>query len=310
MSRITRARIEPGDSLTATDLNNRYSDYTQTNLNLDNVADGSIDSQQLPSGSVLKAVQQTELGTGDVQHTSDQTITRKTSGSAAATVVAPAAGFALNGTSGFTLATNDVLRVYITYQCRSLLNSLDPNNTGAVGLGTLTFQERFATGSSTTVCNLGAMAWMFQLKWDITSSSLGAFANLPNQGSMLSVWSSSGGSTSKYGDAVTNLDGTAFIPAWWSGGMYWQNGRHDNAIGTDFGKQNTGWRTVTLTWVYQNTGSPVTVYGLQTVAHGLFHPYNHGGDNGIVLDTATYASGNPTLQVGIGNAVVMHMRGA
>ena len=310
MSRITRGRIDAGDSLTSPDLNNRYSDYTQTDLNLDNAADGSIDSQQLPVGAVLKGVQQNVLGTGDVQHTSVQTIARKTSGTAAATVVAPAGGFALNSTSGFTLATNDVLRVYVTYQCRSLLNGLSPNATGAVGLGTLTFQQRFATGLGTTVCNLGAMAWMFQLKWDITSSSLGAFVNLPNQGSMLTVWSSSGGSTSKYGDAVTKLDGTAFIPAWWSGGMYWENGRHDQAAGDGYGVQDTGWRTVTLTWVYKNTGSPVTVYGLQTVAHGLFHPYNHGGDNGIALDPATYASGSPTLQVGLGNAVVMHMRGA
>lgn len=308
MSRITRARIDAGDSLTSTDLNNRYSDYTQTDLNLDNAADGSIDSQQLPAGAVLKGVQQNALGTGDVQHTSVQTIARKTGGTAGATPVAPAGGFALNSTSGFTLATNDVLRVYITYQCKSMLNSFDPNVTGP--LGTLTIQERPSSGAATKICNLGAMAWMFQLKWDITSSSLGAFVNLPNQGSMLTVWSSSGGSTSKYGDAVTKLDGTAFIPAWWSGGMYWQNGKHNASIGDDFGKQNTGWRTVTLTWVYKNTGSPVTVYGLQTVAHGVFHPYNHGGDNGIVLDTSTYSSGAPTLQVGIGNAVVMHMRGA
>ncbi len=300
MSRITRARIEAGESLTSADLNNRYSDYTQTNLNLDNAADGSIDYQQLPSSSVLKAVQQQALGTGDVQHTSVQTVLRTTSGPGTATIVAPALGFALNGSSGFTLATNDVIRVYITYQCRGMLNSHNPNV--LTTMGTITFQERPTSGGATTTCNLGAMAWLFQLQWDITSSGLTGWAQLPNQNNLQSQWSS----TSKYGAAVSDLAGTAFVPAWWSGGMYWDNGRHNNS---DFHSRNTGWRAVTLTWVYKNTGSPVTVYGLRTVARGLYHPYNDGSNNGIVLDEGTY-SNQPTLEVGVGNAVVMHMRGA
>lgn len=296
MSRITRARIDPGDLLTSTDLNNRYSDYTQTDLNLDNAADQSIDYEQLPANPVLKAVHQQQVGTGDVQHTSVQTVTRALT--PGATILAPAAGFQLGGASGFTLATNDVLRVYVTYQCRSLLNGLDPNSTPP--MGRLLFTER--GGSAATQVNIGAMAWLFQLQWDITSSSLTNWASLPNQNNMASNWSSTG----YPGAGVDELAGSAFVPAWWSGGMYWENGRHNQG---NFNFQTTGWRAVTLTWVYQNTGGPVTVHGLRTVAHGLFHPYNDGSENGIVLDTTAGYTNNPSLEVGIGNAVVMHMRG-
>lgn len=299
MSRITRARIVDGDSLTSSDLNARYSDYTQTDLNLDNASDGSIDSQQLPAEAILKAVHQQQVGTGDVQHSSVQAVTRSTSGSPTATILAPTSGFQLGGASGFTLATGDILRVYLTYQCRSVLNGFDPNTTGP--MGKLDFQQRPSSGSAATFCNLGAQAWMFQLQWDITSSSLTAWATLPNQSNMTTTWSSTG----KYGANVNSLDGTAFIPAWWSGGMFWQNGRHNQG---DFHHQNCGWRAVTLTWVYENTGSPVTVHGLRTVASGLVHPYNDGSDNGVVFDYGTYATANPSLEVGIGNVVVMHMR--
>ena len=296
MSRITRGRIEPGDQLESSDLNARYADFTQTDLNLDNAADGSIDVPSMPAQSVLKQVHQQSLGTGDVQHTSHQTVTRKTAGSTPATILSPTAGFGLAGAFGFTLETGDVLRVYITYQCRSMLNLLNPNISAVMGL--LGFTER--GGSAPTQCNIGAMAWMFQLQWDTTSGGLTSWSSLPNQSNMSTTWKATG----LYGAGVGQLDGTAFVPAWWSGGMYWQNGSHNNA---DFARQNTGWRAVTLTWTYKNIGPPVTVFGLRTVAHGLFHPYNDGSDNGIVLDVASYT--NPYLEVGIGNAVVMHMRG-
>lgn len=300
MSRITRDRIEPGDPLSSAGLDTRYSDYTQTDLNLDNVADGSVDSQHMPLQAILKGIHQQALGTGDIQHSSVQSVARKLSGATAATVLAPAGGFPLNAAFGFDLATNDVLRVYITYQCRGMLDGLNPHT---VAMGLLQFTQR--GGAAATQCNLGAMAWMFQLQWDITSSSLAAWASLPNQDDMSTTWKATG----LYGAGVDELAGTAFIPAWWSGGMFWGSGDHNNG---DFGYQNTGWRAVTLSWVYKNTGPPKTVYGLRTVAHGLFHPYNDGSDNGVVLDTTAYTAPTPTspyLEVGVGNAVVMHMRG-
>lgn len=306
MSRITRARIEAGDSLTSTDLNNRYSDYTQTDLDENNVVDGAIDAAQMPSNAIILATQQASIGTSDLQHTSFGTVTRTVgSGPATPTVVNPTT-IATSPSSGWALSQGTTLRVYVTLAVRGQIGLTTDPHLSTV-MGSVEVDKR--TTGGTTHINIGAHAWLLQLQWDKTSSSLGAFENVPNQNNMQSVWT--GG---KYGAAVTALDGTALIPAMWAGGVYWDDGKHNASVTVGPAtlerreRRATGWRSVTLSWVYRGTAPVTTVYGWRLVAHGLYHPYNNGSDNGIVLDTQAFTGTAPTLNYGIGNLLAIHMR--
>ena len=69
MSRIDRERLEPGDTLTATDLNNRYNDYSQTGtIDADNTRDGAVDVPHIPSDATLINALHSSINGRDIYH--------------------------------------------------------------------------------------------------------------------------------------------------------------------------------------------------------------------------------------------------
>jgi hypothetical protein len=296
VSRITRQRLEAGDDITAASLNDRYNDYTQTDINLDNVADGAIDTAQMPSNAVLLYTQQDDIGTGDITFASYSTVNRTTA-SPPAQVTINNSEVAVNGTTGVTVTSGQVLRVYASLTCRSVpgvgFSAHSPTN-----MGVLDFQGY----SSATVSQVSyaAHGWLFRLEWDITSSALTDWEAVPGQGPFDSEWRSTGFD----GEDVSELAGTGLIPLCWAGATAWDDGNPDLLVRK---YQNTGWRTVTVSFI--RVGSGETVYGLRLRCLGLVHPRNTASVNGLIVDTtSTFNGATPTLDYGPGNIALMHMR--
>jgi hypothetical protein len=301
MSRIVRERLEPGDQIASSTLDDRYNDFTQTDINENNVADGSVDSTQMPNAPTLRQSQVYDIGTGDITFATYTRIGRSTTPLPPAGHVVANSTVALNGTNGYTLESGEVLRVYSTLTCRSMpvMSNFSPHAIGA--LGSILFRDY--TGSPTGEIGIGAHAWRFWLEWDITSSALTTFEPVPGQGDFSALWRSSG----LYGQDVNELNGTGFIPLCWAGCTEWSFG--DPAL-TFRKEQNTGWRTATISFVYEKPSGSVTVYGLRLVVQGLYHPYNDSGFNGMVYDpSSTFGAGaSIDLDYGPGSILAMHMR--
>jgi hypothetical protein len=300
MSRITRERIEPGDAATSSDLNTRYSDYTQTDLNVDNATNPAFDEDQMPAQAVLINATQGEVGVpADIAHASPAQIAM-TVGAGAATPVAVQRNVAVDPASGWTLASGTLLRVYFNLQCKSVIPVSplpaphDSTKMGAMAIG------QFGSTAFHYV-SIGAHCWLVQLQWNITSSALNAgdFVSVPGQGNFQSTW----GITGKYGEPVSNLAGTAAIPMMWAGTIGWQDAQQSGPSTLEI--QRNGWRNLSGSWAYSGSGQ--TVYGFRLVVHGVYHPYNNGADNGLVLEKA-FAAGSNTFQYSLGNILAMHMR--
>lgn len=304
MSRITRDRIEPGDALQSADLNTRYSDYTQTDLNAENVTDAAFDSVHMPAEAVLINMTQGTIGVaGDIAHTTPHFYYNATSGPATrnpALNPSAAAGVAVGGVSGWTLSTGTVLRVYFNLQCKSGLNGANPHQgppgpaiLGAVAIGN-------PTSTAFDYFSIGAHCWLIQLQWDITSSSLANFVDVPGAGDFQSTWTGS-----KYGERANNMAGVAAVPAMWAGSVGWYPGFGGQALPVTREIRANGWRNVAGGWVYNGGGQ--TVYGFRVVIHGVYHPYNDGANNGLALET-NFGTAQLQLSYSLGNILAMHMR--
>ena len=292
MSRITRGRINAGNPLEAADLNTRYADFTQTDLDDTNIADHAVDTAQLPSNAILLNSLQGFGPSAVITHASPLTVARTTSGPATPTALS-VGGHALG--SGWTINSDEVLRVYANAQVRGVITASTSPHGNLDGSVTVTQRGSFST---TPVC-IGAHVWVVQLQWDITSASRANYVNVPNQGDFQSTWSTSG----RYGEPLSNLAGTAVFPAFWSGGINWQDGKTDG--GTDTEERGTGWRNIALTWHFA-PGSSTTVYGLRLVIHGIYHPRNDGTNNGLVLDVGS--TSGISAQYQSGNTLALHMK--
>lgn len=300
MSRITRERIEPGDAATSSDLNTRYSDYTQTDLNVDNATNPAFDEDQMPAQAVLINATQGSIGkAGDLAHAAP-------GGPVALSPTGPATLTAVNGTvavgggSGWVLASGTLLRVYFNLQCKSTIPASPvPDPHDSAKMGAMAIGEFGSTAFH--YVGIGAHCWLVQLQWNITSSALNAgdFVAVPGQGGFQSTWSTTG----KHGEPVSNIAGTAAIPMMWAGTISWTDAQQ--AGPSTLKIRANGWRNLSGSWVYNGSGQ--TVYGFRLVVHGVYHPYNDGTDNGLVLETAFTTAGN-SFQYSLGNILALHMR--
>jgi len=301
MSRITRERLRAGDSLTAASINDRYSDYTQTAaIDENNVRDGFVDVVHTPSSNMLINTVHSVINANSIYHTSP-TIISPTTSFAAPTPVA--IGQTALG-SGWTITGDDVLRVYGSLQCKGHI-AADPNTIGSdAALDVKDFGS-----SNTTNLSMATHLWVVQLQWDITSAALGAWATIPGGNNFQALFNpAAAAGRARYGAPVNELEGCAFVPAYWSGAEFWYPGGEANPT-TNTLFFTTGWRNVPLTWSYM-PGSNVTVYGLRMVVHGVYHPWNKAGNiNGLGLDY-TFGAGAATARLHHDSASIsaIHMR--
>jgi hypothetical protein len=285
MSRITDGPVKDGDALNAASLNDRFTSYTQTDINAFNARDASHDLPQFATGWVETHTQSQQLGTISLKHGSTTTINGMTA--------MPASPVAITGTmsfgAGLTIAVDEILRVYWNLSVRP-----DPGNNwnSAGSLGYYVFP---GTGGGTRAASTWGAVWAFYLEWDITSSALAAFVPVNGQQDFTSVIGT------KYGNTLAQCEATSVVNA----DLRYAT-PNQGELAADSTEEFFGFRALSGAWYYPRTGTPLTVYGLRVVCKGIMHPWSVGTANYLVHDT-TYSNG-ATLQYTAGNLSVLKQR--
>jgi hypothetical protein len=275
MSRINRARIVDGDQATAASLNDRFDDFSQANaLDRFNLRDAAVDLPQLAKSPDFQApfVQVDNIGKVDLLHASPVSVTGFTSAPYTSPhIVEDGAGnptFATY-TGGLSITPGQVLRIYWSL-------SVDADLTGTPE--TVGFQSVQVThsGGSGAAVSTSAGCFVAWLQWDITSSALGAWTEVPGQGDFKTQFGSN------YGNTLSDCRATTVIPLWASYPSSLSEGQPTTARTTN----SMGWRGISGAWHY-NSATTFTVYGLRLVLIGAMHPnrVSVATPNNLVMDT-------------------------
>lgn len=276
MSRINRARIVDGDQATAASLNDRFDDFSQANaLDRFNLRDAAVDLPQLAKSPDFQApfVQVDNIGKVDLLHASPVSVTGFTSSPYTNPhIVEDGAGnptFATY-TGGLSITPGQVLRIYWSL-------SVDVDISAFPYRGGIQFNQ-IKHSSGTTDVSTSAGCFVAWLQWDITSSALGAWTEVPGQGDFKTQFGS------YYGNMLSNCRATTVIPLW----AHWSTSLDDgepSSSGMD--ARTMGWRGISGAWHY-NSATTFTVYGLRVVMLGVMHPnrVSVATPNNLVLDPA------------------------
>ena len=300
MSRINRAPVTDGTVIDATDLNDRYSDFTQTDLNQFNHRDAAHDLPQFSkSGFMLQQAARTAIGNPSWKHATFNSVPATVAPPAFA-VVSDAALLptVLNtGASGWTVTTDDVLRIYWDLTVRP---DYELGNTPWLNSGSGCFYTFGDGGAGTVGVNGGGACWAFWLQWDITDNTLTNWVDVPGQ--------------DRFNDTVTTLTGTSLdntqatsvLSAFNETASLPSNG----TIPSGKLERRRGWTSVSGAWHYTPPSGTRTVYGVRVVFTGVLRPFNNGGVNYLVYDPPAADSGNTKLDYNAGsiNASVLRMK--
>ena len=301
MSRIIRPAVQDGESIDATDLNTRFSDYNQTDLNAFNHRDAAYDLPQFDSpgvstfGFIGKYQNSITIGKNDYKHTSSVTV----SGTATTPPAAPyVVGDGVSptvmsfGILGQAVAANEVLRVYWDL-------SVYPHWIGSRPWSGYDYNLISSGGGGSTAVGTNGSCWGFWLQWDITSNALTNFVNVPQQGSFDTNLTGS-----IYGSPLSDTTATSVVPAY-----------IDRAI-PDAGIVNStpvqiavGWRGISGAWYYPKTSGSQTIFGLRLVFTGVLHPYYNAGtsSNALVHDTSWAGDARLSYNGGKMNAFIQRI---
>jgi hypothetical protein len=295
MSRIIRGPIVDGEEIKAGPLNDRFTDFTQTNLNQFNTRDAAIDLPQFERsgqrGFMVPVATDTEIGEASLKHTTSVTlngqITAPTTpyiigdASPAPTVLGPL------GVGLVNVTTDNVLRVYWHLNVR-------PKYTGSPWLETDTPSPAYdmdASGGGQQGVFTSGTCWVIYLQWDITSPALTNWTEVPFQGDYRTAIT--GGVV---GDALSDCTAASVVPAW----ITYSDADDRIVVGSPHNiGVPVGWRSVSGCYYYDASmaGEISTVYGLRLVAKGPMHPYNVGGVNYLVHQTAVSGDTGTDVQL-------------
>ena len=291
MSRIVRAAVNDGDTLDAASLNDRFSDYTQTDLNAFNHRDAAHDLPQFAKVWLQTYQQQVTLGLNDWKHGSTVSVSGMTAMPAAAHPIEDGAGNPTDMSfgAGLTISPGEVLRVYWN------LSVKPDDGTNWNTAGSLAYYDfNNGSGGAQPTSTWGA-CWVFYLEWDITSSARTNYVPVVGQSDFTTVI---GG---KYGNALSICEASSVVPA----DLRMAAPNQGNVpIASETG--NLEWRGVSGAWYYPRTGSDLTIYGLRLVVKGVMHPWHVGTTNYLVHDT-TFST-DAALEYNGGNLAVIKQR--
>jgi hypothetical protein len=294
MSRINNAVIEAGDSLSASDLNSRFTAFSQNNaLNATNTRDAAFDLPQMQStGFMGKHFAHADIGKSDFHHAAPVVVASYTGatyptphvvedGTGTATVLSL-------GASGWALEANkDIMRVYWDLSVRATYSGTPWTGGGALG--------SFSIAGGTTVAT-SASCWVMWLEWDITSNALATWAPVTGQQSFNANFTGA-----LYGAALSQVGATSVIPVW----IQHVDGATDGVIGGgSLVNRELYWRGISGTY-YALPGGNVTVYGLRLVVAGIAHPYHSGTTNYLAWDSTVGGAGQ-TLEYTSGGITAVH----
>ena len=291
MSRIIQDRINPGQAIDATDLNDRFTAYSQPGaLDVSNHGAASIDLPQVRQKDLITLdSKRTVLGTGVWDHSVVETIPSATASPATPAEVGGGTTRLDFGLTGWTIGSGDILRVYWDTSAHPVVTGrpyASPN------LGALAIDN--GSGGSFDLNDCLA-CWVLHLEWDITDGTLTNWAPVPGQGDF-----QSGSPAQEY---LNNLAAVTIVPA------YLEYSAENNAVEGVTDARTTlamQWGGVSGAYWYTPSGS-VTVYGLRIVAHGIYHASFNATGNYLRLYTAIGGVGQ-YLELTSGQLSAVHMR--
>lgn len=306
MSRITRPRVDPGDTIDATTLNNTYDDYAQSAaLDASNTREQAFDIVHFSNAPIILNSKTSILGNAGMLHQSPETSVSHTS-SIASPVAHPVQDSGgtetpLNlGSSGWSLSAGDVMRVWWNLSVEPTVSGTPWNNASAKGRYSIPTHP--GSGSSVNITD-GLHCWVARLEWDITSNALSNFVAVPDQEDFTQSFSSG----TEKGGYLNQMAGATVISAWSVFSFAKASEGASAASSTDQGiYKSQGYFGVDSMWAYPATGS-VTVYGVRVVITGLLHPAHVSSPDRNILLYDVNVSG--TLNYKGGRICAVQMRG-
>jgi len=301
MSRIIRPAVQDGESIDATDLNTRFSDFTQTDLNAFNHRNAAYDLPQFKNpgaslfGFIGKYQNSSIIGKNDYKHTASVTVSgTATTPPAAPYVVGDGASPTVMsfGAGGQAVAANEVLRVYWDL-------SVYPHWVGSRPWSGYDNNTISNGGGGGTAVGTNGSCWGFWLQWDVTSNGLTNFVNVPQQGSFDTNLTGS-----IYGSPLSDTQAASVVPAY-----------IDRALPSAGTVPNpptqiaVGWRGISGAWYYPRTSGTQTIYGLRLVFTGVLHPFYNAGtsSNTLVHDTSWAGDARLSYNGGKMNAFIQRI---
>ncbi len=297
MSRLTQGAVKDGDTIDAASLNDRFNQFTQTDLNQFNTRDAAIDLPQFKGGTsrfLAPQMHTGNIGANDWLHGTDVTVTGQVTG-AAPHIVTDAGGtatpLALSATGMLLEANVHALRVYWDLSVRPRWEGSRPWTGGD---NVFVFSNG---GGGTQNVFSGYGCWAFWLQWDITSNALANFVNVPSQSDFNAVVTASRG-----GNPLSQCQSTSVVQNVIETGGAPNNGALSGGVLT----QPVGWTAVDGAWHYLRTGTNVTIFGLRVVFSGPFGAYNVGATNYLIRNDAV--AGDARLDYNGGGMTALKMR--
>ena len=303
MSRIITERVKDGEVIAAADLNTRFTDYTQTDLNAFNVRDAAVD---LPAFSdtdfLVPFIQADDIGKSDLFTAAPVTVTGIGALPSAGYVVNNGAGVPVDTIAtfvgGLTVTAADVLRVYWHLNVNPTWATVGATAPWALA-GTIDTYSILASSGAHVDVATNSTVWAIYLQWDITSDALVNWTEPDHQ----NAFTTPAGATGYVGNSLQQCAATSVVPCWIT------NNNADNRE-TVAGSQEAylvNWRAASGAYYYTPPGS-VTVYGLRLVIKGPLHPFNTGGTNYLVHTLNTVSGTNVQLEYTSGTISTIKQR--
>ena len=291
MSRIIQPRLNPGDSIDATDLNSRFTAYSQAGaLDISNHGAACIDLPQVRQKDIITLnSKRVVLGTGEWDHTSVESVPSATSSPATLYEVGGGTTRLDLGLGGWTVGSGDILRVYWDTSAKSYVTG---RPYASPSLGALAIDDG---GGGSLDLNDCMACWVLHLQWDTTDATLTNWTAVPGQGDF-----QTGTPAQEY---LTSTAAMTVVPAWLE---YTLEGNAVEGQANDRTVLTRQWDGVSGAWWYTPSGS-VTVYGLRIVAHGIYHASHNANGNFLELFTAV-GGVTQKLELTSGQLSAIHMR--
>ena len=302
MSRIERTRVDSGDTTNAAELNNTYSDYSQSAaLDAPNTRDQAFDISHFTNTPIVLNSTTATLGNTGL-HISAGTTTVASTTSTGSIVNDPLQTSAgaetridLSG-SPWVFVAGDVLRVWWSLSVKPTFSGSPPFG-AAKGLYTVD-----KLGGGTQVITDGFHCWLMYLEWDITSGALSAFVPVSGQTAFdQTIGSDTGG-------YITSAPATSVISPW----VVFSPGTAPLGKPADAGTgKSHGWFASVGMWAHPATGA-LTVYGLRLRITGILHPahLSTGDEENILIYDTGVGGVTQTLVYKGGRLSALQMRGS
>ena len=271
MSRISQPTVVDGDTADAASLNDRFDNFTQTDLNAFNARDAAFDLPQFDSSPfIITHVQSEGIGLNDWRHAAPITVVGQSAMPASPFIVGDGTPTVMDfGPTGLTVSVGEVLRIYWNLSVHPYWEGSRP----WLALGALDFYIFDDGAAGTKDVATGVSCWVFYLEWDITDNTLTNWVPVTDQADYKTNFAGV-----LWGDKLKDCMAASVVPAWIERAENPLNGTLPNdSINTD-----VGWRGISGTYYHHSILSNQTIYGLRVVFKGVMHSYNTGGENYLV----------------------------